>query len=240
MRAPPMKPFTAGRVYVNHIGDDPSWAGPRHTTRQPFCPRAAGPKYGGAMRFAVLGPLLVDGARRAARGSARCCPGCSSHPRAVPADELIEAAWPPDRPDGVTRSLHVRIAKLRALLDRPSPGRRGLVRDAGGLPAHRGPRQRRRAAVRQVAEEARAGRRRSALAVCDEALALWRGEPFADLDARRRRRDRRGAPAASDPRPACRRTRATALTGARAAPRTPPLELEALVAEDPLREELVA
>ena len=77
----------------------------------------------------------------------------------------------------------------------------------------------------------------ASLALCEEALGLWRGEPFADLEivddaatveSRRLHavRDR------------LRRTRAAALVAlGRAGEAT--AELAALVAEDPLREELV-
>ena len=87
------------------------------------------------MQLSILGPVLVDG--RAPRGAKEralltrllVAPGAP-----VPAETLIEAAWPPGRPDGVTRSLHVRLAKLRALLtpEPAGPGEKVLVREPAG------------------------------------------------------------------------------------------------------------
>ena len=82
------------------------------------------------MQLSILGPVLVDGsAPRGAKERALLARLLVAPGAPVPADTLIEAAWAPDRHDGVTRSLHVRIAKLRALLDRE---RVALVRDAAG------------------------------------------------------------------------------------------------------------
>ena len=188
------------------------------------------------MQLSILGPVLLDGsAPRGAKERALLARLLVAPGAPVPADTLIEAAWTPDRPDGVTRSLHVRIAKLRALLDRE---RGALVRDAAGyrlavspdsVDAHR---------FAALAEEATCRPPTDALAICEQALALWRGEPFADLEllddaatveARRLHaiRDR------------LRRTRAAALTALGRAEEAAEA-LAALVAEDPLREELVA
>ena len=93
--------------------------------------------------------------------------------RPVPADELVEAAWPGDPRDAATRSLSVRLASLRAFLEpeRP-PGAPStlLVRDgsayrlavdAGQVDAHR---------FQQLVEHGE----------YDQALELW-GTPFEDL-----------------------------------------------------------
>jgi DNA-binding SARP family transcriptional activator len=188
------------------------------------------------VQLSILGPVLLDGsAPRGAKERALLARLLVAPGAPVPADTLIEAAWTPDRHDGVTRSLHVRIAKLRALLDCE---RGALVRDAAGyrlavspdsVDAHR---------FAALAEEASCRPPADALVICDEALALWRGEPFADLElpdeaatveARRLHaiRDR------------LRRTRAAALTALGRAEEAAQA-LAALVAEDPLREELVA
>jgi predicted ATPase/DNA-binding SARP family transcriptional activator len=187
------------------------------------------------VQLSILGPVLVDGtAPRGAKERALLARLLVAPGAPVPADTLIEAAWTPDRHDGVMRSLHVRIAKLRALL---GCERDALVRDAAGyrlavcpewVDAHR---------FAALAEEATLRPPADALAICEEALALWRGEPFADLEllddaatveARRLHaiRDR------------LRRTRAAALTALGRAEEAAQA-LAALVAEDPLREELV-
>ena len=188
----------------------------------------------------MLGPLLVDG--RPPRGAieralltrllvARGAP--------VPADELIEAGWPPDRRAGAARSLSVRLAKLRALLE---PGRAPgaapslLVREPAGYRLALPPDSVDAEQFTRLAEEAGALRGAAARECCERALALWRGEPFADLDgveaaaAEARRlhgvRDR------------LRRLGALALLdGGRADDAA--RELAALVEDDPLREELV-
>jgi predicted ATPase/DNA-binding SARP family transcriptional activator len=193
-----------------------------------------------AVEFAVLGPVLVDG--RPPRGAIErsllarllVAPGAP-----VAVDELVEAAWPEERRAGAAGSLRVRLARLRALLE-PERARGAapevLVRDPagyrlvvapGGVDAER---------FTRLAEEAARLPAAAALDRCERALALWRGEPFADLDlveaaaveARRLHgiRDR------------LRQTRALALleTGR---PEDAARELEALVEEDPLREELV-
>ena len=91
----------------------------------------------------------------------------------VPADELVEAAWPGDPRDAATRSLSVRLASLRAFLEPERP--RGapstlLVRDgaayrlavdAGQVDAHR---------FQQLVEQGE----------YEQALELW-GTPFEDL-----------------------------------------------------------
>jgi DNA-binding SARP family transcriptional activator len=183
------------------------------------------------VQLSVLGPVLVGGSpprgakERALLARLLVCPGAP-----VPAETLIEAAWPAERPDGVSRSLHVRLAKLRASLEivREPAGYRLAVEPAA-VDAHRFGALADAAAHRPPAE---------ALALCEEALALWRGEPFADLaaadvtatvEARRLHavRDR------------LRRRRAQALAEL-GRPDEAAAELAGLVAEDPLREELVA
>ena len=192
------------------------------------------------MEFAVLGPILVDG-RAPAGGKERAllarllvAPGTP-----VSVEQLIEAGWPPDQRAAAARSLHVRLTKLRGLVE---PGRaRGappevLVREPAGyrlavaparIDAHR---------FGRLADRAGGLPPDAALDCCDEALGLWRGEPFDELDtveaaaaeARRLRavRDR-----------VC-HTRALALGRAGRADESA-AELAALVEDDPLREELV-
>ena len=88
------------------------------------------------MQLSVLGPVLLDGRappgakERALLTRLLVTPGAP-----VAADALVEAAWPASRPAGVMRSMHVRLARLRGLLepDRPSgaPGSL-LVREPAG------------------------------------------------------------------------------------------------------------
>jgi predicted ATPase/DNA-binding SARP family transcriptional activator len=189
------------------------------------------------VQLSILGPVLVEGCTpRGAKERALLARLLVAPGTPVPAETLIEAAWPTDGRGDVTRSLHVRLAKLRALIDPERTGR--IVREPAGYRLAVGPETIDALRFAALAEEAAGKPAGDALALCDEALALWRGEPFADLEladdativeARRLQaiRDR------------LRRTRATALA-ALGRPDEAAAELAALVAEDPLREELVA
>ena len=186
------------------------------------------------MQLSILGPVLVEGrAPRGAKERALLARLLVAPGTPVPAETLIEAAWLPDARGDVTRSLHVRVAKLRALIgpDRivRVPAGYRLAVEPGSVDAQR---------FAALAEAAASSPPAEALVRCEDALALWRGAPFEDLaladdaatvEARRLHavRDR------------LRRTRATALA-ALGRPDEAATELATLVAEDPLREELVA
>ncbi|MGH2946117.1 MAG: BTAD domain-containing putative transcriptional regulator [Solirubrobacteraceae bacterium] len=138
------------------------------------------------MEFAVLGPVLVDG--RPPRGAIEralltrllVAPGAP-----VAAVELVEAAWPPERRARAAGSLQVRLAKLRALLE---PDRVAgtpaevLVRDPAGYRLVVAPESVDAGRFTRLADAAARLPAQGALGRCEEALALWRGEPFAELD----------------------------------------------------------
>jgi predicted ATPase/DNA-binding SARP family transcriptional activator len=182
------------------------------------------------VQYAVLGAVLVDGRsppgaiERALLARLLVAPGV-----AVPAEELIEAAWPHERRAGAAGSLRVRLARLRAFLEpdrTPGTPAAVLVRDPAGY----------RLAVGPDDVDAQRFCRLAERGACDEALALWRGEPFGDLDAVEvARAEARRLHAVRDTlrqRRAARLAEAGRLEEAVA-------ELEALAAEDPLREEPV-
>jgi DNA-binding SARP family transcriptional activator len=185
------------------------------------------------VQLSILGPVLVDGrAPRGAKERALLARLLVAPGTPVPAEALIEAAWLPEARGDVTRSLHVRLAKLRALI---GPDR--IVREPAGYRLAAAPESVDAHRFAALAAETAHRSPSDALALCDEALALWRGEPFADLvladdaatvEARRLHttRDR------------LRRARAGALSALGRADEAA-TELTALVAEDP-REELVA
>ena len=84
----------------------------------------------------MLGPVLVDGKsppgaiERTLLARLLVVPGTP-----VPAEELIEAAWPHERRAGAAGSLRVRLARLRAFLEperEPGSPARVLVRDPAG------------------------------------------------------------------------------------------------------------
>jgi predicted ATPase len=193
------------------------------------------------VELSVLGPVLVDGRappgakERALLARLAVTPGVPVAP-----ETLIEAAWPRSRPDGVMRSLHVRLAKLRGVLEPGRPaGAPGtvLLREPAGYRLAVAPESVDAHRLARLADDAARRTPEAALAACEEGLALWRGEPFADVDtidedtavqARRLHavRDR------------LRHQRALALRDL-GRPHEAAGALEELVAEAPLREDIV-
>ncbi|NBH03400.1 BTAD domain-containing putative transcriptional regulator, partial [Amycolatopsis sp. SID8362] len=102
--------------------------------------------------------------------------------RAVPVDRLIDRVWGDRPPRQPRNALYAYVSRLRGLLA-PVDGvaierERGgyvLVADPLAVDVHRFEDLLRRA--RATADD------RAALALYDEALDLWRGEPFSELDS---------------------------------------------------------
>ncbi|HTE63764.1 MAG TPA: BTAD domain-containing putative transcriptional regulator, partial [Solirubrobacteraceae bacterium] len=174
----------------------------------------------GAKERAILARLLID-------------PG-----RAVPADALLDAAWPGVARDVAARSLAVRVANLRSFLepdrDRGAPSSL-LVRDGAGYRLAIAPQQVDAQCFERSVRAAAPLPPAAALEALDRALALWRGTPFGDFadadwaDAEiRRLEDLRGQ---------AEEARARALV-ALGRPLEAMPELRRLVDADPLREEL--
>ena len=170
------------------------------------------------LEFRVLGPLEIGSDEAPVRVSGRkeravlaallLDPG-----RARPAEELVAAVWGEDAPPTAEKSLQVRLSHLRAAL---ADGRDVARARRARLPA--GGRSRRASTPcrfeRLVDEAAAQHDPAAALDGFDEALALVRGRPYADVEefdglaseVRRldelRMRARRGAAArAARPRP---------------------------------------
>ena len=137
------------------------------------------------MQFRVLGSLEVV----AAEGTIEL-PGAKERAvlayllahlgRSVSTDEIVDAVWGERAPASATRSLHARVSRLRRLLE---PGRAAasqsvIQRDGVGY----------RLAVStddvdaerfaRLVMEARDLAPRESLAKAEEALELWRGEPY--------------------------------------------------------------
>ena len=186
------------------------------------------------MEFRVLGPLQIDGAGSPSPAGAkeRLVLGCLllDPGRPVSTDALLEAAWPGVEPAAAARSLAVRLANLRRFLAPTALARAGagyrLEVTAEQVDA------RRFEALMDGAAALPAAVRLRAL---DEALALWRGTPFAELagvdlaQAEIRRLDELRRRAQAD------RARALVELGR---PAEAVGELERLAAEDPLNEDL--
>ena len=144
------------------------------------------------MDFCILGPLKV-------LDEGREVPVTGSKQRALlallllhaneplSADRLIDEVWGEHPPGTPEKALQAHISRLRkALVNRYDDGARGalVTRDRGyelkvdpeRLDAHRFERL-----VTEGRSELSAGRSREALSTLQEALALWRGAPLADL-----------------------------------------------------------
>jgi DNA-binding SARP family transcriptional activator/tetratricopeptide (TPR) repeat protein len=135
----------------------------------------------GRLDFRVLGPLEVvgdQGAVALAQGKARVALGVLLiHANEVVAtDRLIDDIWGARPPATATKSVHVYVSQLRrslgadAIVTRP-PGYE-LRLEPGQLDLYRFERLRKEAAHAEPA---------TAAATLREALALWRGPPFADF-----------------------------------------------------------
>jgi DNA-binding SARP family transcriptional activator len=182
--------------------------------------RQAGPPPGVKER-AILARLLVD-------------PG-----RPVSADALIEAAWGQVPREAAARSLSVRIANLRAFLEPDrSKGAPPLIlqRDRAGYKLAIDPEQVDAQRFEEGVRYAATLEPAAAVDAYDEALELWQGEPFADISY---------ASFAQAEIERLGELRRQAVEGRAQAlielgrPGDAAAELRRLVAEDPLREELV-
>ncbi|WP_433603957.1 AfsR/SARP family transcriptional regulator [Dactylosporangium sp. CA-139114] len=131
------------------------------------------------MQFGVLGPLAVT----TDAGEAVVVPGIKvrvlladlllHRNRVVSADRLIDDLWGDDPPANPAGALQVRVSQLRKALNDAEPGARGLVES--------------RAPGYLLRTDAVDADRFGVLAGSDDvadltaALALWRGEPYADM-----------------------------------------------------------
>ncbi len=141
------------------------------------------------MRYAVLGPLEVHGphgplALRGRKQRLLLALLLAHAPRVVAADRLTDALWPHEAPQDEAAALQTQLSRLRSAL------RRGGITDAitGEGYGYRLAADRHDIDVaeleRLVGEARTPASREEGLARLEEALALWRGEPyeeFADL-----------------------------------------------------------
>jgi len=142
--------------------------------------------------FGVLGPVAVwtDG------GTPVPVPGAkvrillaallSAEGRAVSADSLLDALWG-DAPTGDPYgTLSGKVTQLRRALDAAEPGARGLVESPPpGYRLRLGPDDLDLRRFRDKVERSRTTKDASArVALLSDALALWRGPPFADVAER--------------------------------------------------------
>jgi len=129
----------------------------------------------------VLGPLelWVDGDRRELVGGNErrlLALLAASAPEVVSSDRIVDTLWP-DRPaDAAARMLHVHVSRLRTRLgearDALVTRRPGYALELDALDARR---------FEALLERARQSDTARAAELLREALALWRGEPYADV-----------------------------------------------------------
>jgi DNA-binding SARP family transcriptional activator/tetratricopeptide (TPR) repeat protein len=140
------------------------------------------------MWFGVLGPLLVrDGdvvvGVPASRQRVLLAALLVHAGKAVPADALAEVIWDGAPPVGAAITLRSHVSRLRRVLG-PGAGARVLTRHPGYL-LEAGDEEvdllRFAALGRQGGAAVRAGAWARAWGLLSEALALWRGEPMADI-----------------------------------------------------------
>jgi DNA-binding SARP family transcriptional activator/tetratricopeptide (TPR) repeat protein len=139
------------------------------------------------MEFQVLGPLVAhkDGVpvvlgppvQRRLLAVLLC-----HADRPVPVDELCDLLWLGSPPPGARKTLQVHVHRLRRLL---GPDR--ILHEAAGYRLVANPDELDVARFATLVERARAARHEQALhashALLERALALWRGEPYADVAA---------------------------------------------------------
>ena len=143
------------------------------------------------LRVGVLGPTIVDvdGVERSvtARRPRAVLACLALHPgEAVSADRLLEEVWGDDLPDTGARAVAYQVAKLRSLLQPDRSGEGTLITTSAAgyilqaasddIDAHRFEHLLTEAREVLAADPARCQ------TLVDEALELWRGRPFADLD----------------------------------------------------------
>ncbi|GAA5162917.1 hypothetical protein GCM10023214_30450 [Amycolatopsis dongchuanensis] len=146
-----------------------------------------------AVRFGVLGPLVAQDARgpvelKGPRHRAVLARLLVARGRVVPAARLVDDLWE-DPPDGAQAALQTFVSALRRALEpdrAPRAPARLLVTEGPGYALRAEPDAvdawRFEDAVSATADLLAAGRADAALARVDEALALWRGPAYAEVD----------------------------------------------------------
>ncbi|MFD6993635.1 BTAD domain-containing putative transcriptional regulator [Streptomyces sp. NPDC059943] len=140
--------------------------------------------------FGILGPLVVtrDG-RRVSLGAAQprtlLAALLLDAGRVVPVDALVDRLWGECPPPGARNTVQNYVLRLRRALgpEVVRTDRRGYALDAEG--GHRLDTHRFTSLTREGVAALDADRPERALELLGEALALWRGEPLADLEPER-------------------------------------------------------
>ncbi|NUT02426.1 MAG: tetratricopeptide repeat protein [Hamadaea sp.] len=138
------------------------------------------------MRFGVLGPVTafgLDGAVELGPTRQRTVLAILlvESGTAVTPEQLVDRVWGERPPQRARETLHSYLSRLRTTLEAaggPTPARRGrgylIDADPDAVDLHR---------FRRLADAARAAGDTEAARLWPEALTLWRGTPFEDLDS---------------------------------------------------------
>ena len=137
------------------------------------------------MEFRILGPVEVTGAGKTVslagrREAALLATLVLSAGEVVSTDRLIDALWHDHPPRSATKTLQNCVLRLRKTLGatvvETRPGGYRLVVSGDAIDAHRFERL-----IRLARTAAMNGTPARAAAALDEALGLWRGQPFSEL-----------------------------------------------------------
>lgn len=140
------------------------------------------------MQFCILGPIVI----RQGTGTVLVPSGGKQRlllaslllhqPRIVSAGRLIDMLWGADLPDDPAGALRTQVSRLRSLLAEADAEDRLRRGDASGYGLALGPGELDAAVFADLHRQAREAISPDiALALADEALALWRDEPFGEF-----------------------------------------------------------
>lgn len=149
-----------------------------------------------SVRFAVLGPVValtpagVPAVLGGSRPRAVLTALIADAGRVVSVDRLAERVWHGSPPASAVGTVRAYVSQLRRALDPEGPRRTGdepvIVTEGDGYIFQAAAEEidmlHLDLLVRQADRDHAAGRATETLDAVDEALALWRGEPFVDLD----------------------------------------------------------
>ncbi|GAA1755117.1 tetratricopeptide repeat protein [Luedemannella helvata] len=139
------------------------------------------------VRVRVLGPLSVQrgpGQVPVGRGRRRAVLGrlALSVNATVPIADLVDLLWEAEPPLSPTQAVQTYLSRLRSALHLAAPGRTSVIsRAAGGYRLNLPDDQLDLAEFRRQVRQARTAEPARALELLETALALWRGNPLADI-----------------------------------------------------------
>ncbi|MCB8913384.1 AAA family ATPase [Rhodococcus rhodochrous] len=142
-------------------------------------------------RIAVLGPLSVvlQGVRvHISSAKHRVLLATLVAHRSATVDTIAEYLWGPSQPRNARAAIHVHVARLRRVLDDAAPGGgRVIISTSNGYRLNLADKEvdidQLRALVRQAGVERDTGNFHAEKVIVTEALSLWRGDAFEDIES---------------------------------------------------------